>query len=144
MALKEVSPEELGFKPAPKEDDIMFHPEREDDADRALDVFDKVIIPKKLAEMQKFNEILEETGGNISKQEMNDLLGYGFANELLGKKPIPLNTEPMIKVEKARGKKNGDNTKITTDSNESVDEIDSILSSVKTGFEDDFDDEDDF
>lgn len=141
MALVEVTPEELGFKPAPKEDDPMFHPEKEDDADRALDVFDKVIIPRKIEEARKFGEIMEETDGNISKQEMNELLGYGYANVLLGDKPIPLNTTPMKRVMEARNK---EKKKITVESNNnSTDEIDSILNSVKTGFEDDFD-EDDF
>ena len=143
MALQEVTPEELGFKPAPKENDPMFHPEKEDDADRALDVFDKVIIPKKIAEAKKFNEIMEETGGNISKQEMNELLGYGYANELLGDKPIPLNTTPMKRVMEARNK-NKDKKNTVESNNNSTDEIDSILNSVRTGFEDDFDDEDDF
>ena len=141
MALVEVTPEELGFKPAPKEDDPMFHPEKEDDADRALDVFDKVIIPRKIEEARKFGEIMEETDGNISKQEMNELLGYGYANVLLGDKPIPLNTTPMKRVMEARNK---EKKKTTVESNNnSTDEIDSILNSVRTGFEDDFD-EDDF
>lgn len=141
MALVEVTPEELGFKPAPKEDDPMFHPEKEDDADRALDVFDKVIIPRKIEEARKFGEIMEETDGNISKQEMNELLGYGYANVLLGDKPIPLNTTPMKRVIEARNK---EKKKTTVESNNnSTDEIDSILNSVRTGFEDDFD-EDDF
>ena len=112
----------------------------EDDADRALDVFDKVIIPKKIAEAKKFNEIMEETNGNISKQEMNELLGYGYANVLLGDEPVPLNTKPMERIIKARNK---NKEKTAAENKQSADEIDNILNSVKTGFEDDFDDEDD-
>ena len=97
MALEEVTPEELGFKRAVKE-----NYDNRDDVDKALDIFDAVIIPKKIAEAKRFNDILEETDGNISKQEMNELLVYGFANELLGDKPIPLNTNPMERVYKAR------------------------------------------
>ena len=140
MDLVEMTPEELGFKPAPKEDDPMLHPEKEDDVDRALDVFDKVIIPRKIAEAKKFNEIMEETDGNISKQEMNELLGYGYANVLLGDEPVPLNTKPMERIMKARNK---NKEKTAAENKQSADEIDNILNSVKTGFEDDFDDEDD-
>lgn len=134
MALEEVTPEELGFKRAVKE-----NYDNRDDVDKALDIFDAVIIPKKIAEAKRFNDILEETDGNISKQEMNELLGYGFANELLGDKPIPLNTKPMERVYKAREKGKEDDKR---DNQEPVDDLSSILNSVTTGFEDDLDDYD--
>lgn len=134
MALEEVTPEELGFKRAVKE-----NYDNRDDVDKALDIFDAVIIPKKIAEAKRFNDILEETDGNISKQEMNELLGYGFANELLGDKPIPLNTKPMERVYKAREKEKENNK---PDNQEPVDDLSSILNSVTTGFEDDLDDYD--
>lgn len=134
MALEEVTPEELGFKRAVKE-----NYDNRDDVDKALDIFDAVIIPKKIAEAKRFNDILEETDGNISKQEMNELLGYGFANELLGDKPIPLNIKPMERVYKAREKGKEDNK---PDNQEPVDDLSSILNSVTTGFEDDLDDYD--
>lgn len=136
MALVEVSLEEMGFKKEEKPQN-----KNEDDVDKALDIFDTVIIPKKIAEAKRFNDILEETGGNISKQEMNELLGYGFANELLGDKPIPLNTKPMERVYKAREKeKEKANQKTTSPVEDEQDDISSILNSVDTGF--DFDEDD--
>lgn len=134
MALEEVSLEEMGFKKAEKPQN-----KNEDDVDKALDIFDRVIIPKKIAEAKRFNDILEETGGDISKQEMNELLGYGFANELLGDKPIPLNTKPMERVYRAREKENT-NQKTTSTVEEEQDDITSILNSIDTGF--DFDEDD--
>lgn len=141
MALVEVTPEELGFKKAVKKQG-----KNEDDVDRALDVFDRVIIPRKIAEAKKFNDILEETGGNISKQEMNELLGYGFANEILGDEPIPLNTKPMEKVLRAREeerKKNKSKSRNSDEENDQEeDELSAMINSIKTGFEDDYEDDD--
>lgn len=139
MALEEVTPEELGFKKAVKEEY-----KNEDDVDRALDVFDRVIIPKKIAEAKRFNDILEETDGNISKQEMNELLGYGFANELLGDEPIPLNIKPMERVYKAREKeKSKSNNGTDNEVQEEENDISAIINSVTTGFEDELDAYDD-
>ena len=144
--LVEMSPEQLGFRSRAS----MEQPEdNRDDVEKALDRFDNVIIPKKLEEMRRFNEILEETGGNISKQEMNEMLGQGYVNELLGDKPIPLNTTPMRRVDQAREKANikleddKDRTINPKSSSDDIDELDRFLGSVRTGFEDD-EEEDDF
>lgn len=138
MALVEVTPEELGFKKAVKEQG-----KNEDDVDRALDVFDRVVIPRKIAEAKKFNDILEETGGNISKQEMNELLGYGFANEILGDKPIPLNTKPMERVLRAREEERNKNKShnSTDENNQEEDELSAMINSITTGFEDEYEDD---
>ena len=145
-SLVEMTPEQLGFK---SKSSMEGPVDNRDDVEKALDKFDQVILPKKIEEMRRFNEILEETGGNISKQEMNELLGQGYVNELLGSKPIPLNTAPMRRVEQARKKANikledDEERAIKPVSNNSdeIDEIDRFLGSVKTGFEEE--DEDDF
>lgn len=143
--LVEMTPDQLGFKSRSSLEEPV---DNRDDVEKALDRFDQVIIPKKLEEMRRFNEILEETGGNISKQEMNELLGQGYVNEILGDKPIPLNTDPMKRVEQARKRANikldddEDNIIHMETNSKDVDEIDEILNSVKTGFEDE--EEDDF
>lgn len=134
--LREVTPAEMGYKPAEPEKQ-----DNRDDVDRALDVYEKEVLPRKREEIDKLNDILEATGGQISKQELNEAMGMGFANELYGSNPIPLNTKPMEKVMAARKQKeDAENTEKMEDEE---DENELLMNSIKTGFEEEDIDEDD-
>lgn len=97
----EVTPEQMGFKPKEVEpvDNRM-------DDEKALDIFEKEVIPRKKREMEIFNELIEENDGHVTKQEINEAMGLGFVNDELYKdEPQQLNIEPMQDVITARKKK---------------------------------------
>ena len=99
--VKEVTPEEMGFKPKEPE-----HVDNRMDDEKALDIFEKVVIPRKQREMQIFNDLMEENDGNISKKDINEAMGLGFVNDELYKdEAAPLNTKPLKKVMNARKQK---------------------------------------
>ena len=99
--VKEVTPEEMGFKPKEPE-----HVDNRMDDEKALDIFEKEVIPRKQREMQIFNDLMEENDGNVSKKDINEAMGLGFVNDELYKdEAAPLNTKPLKKVMNARKQK---------------------------------------
>lgn len=73
--LKEFDPAANGFKPEEKE----LIPT---DKDRALDEFDKMM-DSRIAEVQKYNELLDQYGGAISEEDLRKEMGQSFVTDLL-------------------------------------------------------------
>lgn len=68
-------PESLGFHDAPKEEHV-------DDVTKALELFDKEVLPRKQAEVQRFNDIIE-AAGSVTEREWNDMNGVGYVNDVI-------------------------------------------------------------
>lgn len=73
--LKEFDPSANGFEPEPE-------PERKSDVDRALEQLDEVAARKK-EEVRKYNELLDQYGGEITEEELREELGQGFVTDAL-------------------------------------------------------------
>lgn len=68
-------PESLGFHDAPKEEHV-------DDVTKALEMFDKEVLPRKQAELQKFNDTID-AAGEITEREWNEMNGIGYVNDVI-------------------------------------------------------------
>lgn len=73
--LKEFDPAANGFEPEPE-------PERKSDIDRALEKLDEVAERKK-EEVRKYNELLDQYGGEITEEELREELGQSHITKAL-------------------------------------------------------------
>lgn len=68
-------PESLGFHDAPKEEHV-------DDVTKALEMFDNEVLPRKQAEVQRFNDTIE-AAGSVTEREWNEMNGVGYVNDVI-------------------------------------------------------------
>lgn len=68
-------PESLGFHDAPREEHV-------DDVTKALETFDNEVLPRKQAEVQRFNDTIE-AAGSVTEREWNEMNGIGYVNEVI-------------------------------------------------------------
>lgn len=68
-------PESLGFHDAPKEEHV-------DDVTKALEMFDKEVLPRKQAEVQRFNDTID-AAGSVTEREWNEINGVGYVNDVI-------------------------------------------------------------
>lgn len=68
-------PESLGFHDAPREEHV-------DDVTKALETFDNEVLPRKQAEVQRFNDIID-AAGSVTEREWNEMNGVGYVNDVI-------------------------------------------------------------
>mgnify|MGYP007027122717 CR=1 FL=1 len=68
-------PESLGFHDAPREEHV-------DDVTKALETFDNEVLPRKQAEVQRFNDTIE-AAGSVTEREWNEMNGIGYVNDAI-------------------------------------------------------------
>lgn len=68
-------PESLGFHDAPREEHV-------DDVTKALEIFDNEVLPRKQAEVQRFNDTID-AAGSVTEREWNEMNGVGYVNDVI-------------------------------------------------------------
>lgn len=73
--IHEFVPESLGIHDAPKE-------EEKDDITKALEIFDKEVLPAKIREVQEFNAAID-MAGEITEEEVQQMQGKGYIGKVI-------------------------------------------------------------